>query len=426
MLERSGDPQGRRSFSLRAARQRCRAGFGVAPDSAGRRGVADNGTVPSAANPRATAAAPTPTGGARGPAAFSVGVSRPWLFAGLAALFLGLVAALLFSGAAAAREVSDPGALVRWGLPASKAVHNIALATVIGGLLFAVAILPRSLAGSRSKAKDAPEHPAFTRTLAVAGIAGVVWTLSAIAVLVLSYSDIAGQGISGDPEFTRSLVYFMTDIETGRAWLAVVVIAAVVTTALFGVRVPGRPGSDLGARPHRACTHRADRPLRQLGRPRRRHQLAWPPLGRCVGLGRRHHHAGTAFRRPGSRCVRLAVRRTPGYHRADAPAVLRAGGLRLHPCLRLRRDQFQHPPDVLERPPRLGLRAADPGQGSGDLRPRRHRPDAPALGHPAAGQPERRPVRAPRPLAARRRRNAGDGSDVGCRRRARPLRAASG
>jgi putative copper resistance protein D len=171
----------------------------------------------------------------RGAAAFSAGISRPWLFAGLTALFLGLVAALLFSGAAAVREVSDPGALVRWGLPASKAVHNIAQATVIGGLLFAVAILPRSLAGSRSKAKDAPEHPAFTRTLVVAGIAGVVWTLSAVAVLVLSYSDIAGQAISGDPEFTRSLVYFMTDIETGRAWLAVVVIAAVVTTALFGV-----------------------------------------------------------------------------------------------------------------------------------------------------------------------------------------------
>ena len=58
-------------------------------------------------------------------------------------------------------------------------------------------------------------------------------------MLVLGYADIAGQGISGDPEFTRSLVYFMTDIETGRAWLAVVIIAAVVTTALFGVRSRG-------------------------------------------------------------------------------------------------------------------------------------------------------------------------------------------
>jgi putative copper resistance protein D len=42
--------------------------------------------------------------------------------------------------------------------------------------------------------------------------------------------------VRGDDEFTRALVYFMTDIETGRAWLAVIIIAAVVTTALFGVR----------------------------------------------------------------------------------------------------------------------------------------------------------------------------------------------
>ena len=135
--------------------------------------------------------------------------------------------------------MSDPGALVRWGLPISKAVQNVSLATVIGGLIFAVGILPRNLSGRQSKAKDAPEHPAFTRALAVAAVAGVVWTLSAVSVLVLSYSDIAGQTISGDPEFTKSLVYFMTDIDTGRAWLAVVIIAAVATTALFGVRSRG-------------------------------------------------------------------------------------------------------------------------------------------------------------------------------------------
>nr|WP_256214472.1 cytochrome c oxidase assembly protein [Arthrobacter sp. ov118] len=161
------------------------------------------------------------------------------MFAGLAALFVGLVAALIFSGAAAAREVSDPGALVRWGLPVSKAIHNVAVATVIGGLIFAVGILPRNRSGSRAKEPDAPEHPAFARALAGAAAAGAVWTLSAIAVLVLGYADIAGQALSGDPEFTRSLVYFMTDLETGRAWLAVVIIAAVVTTALFGVRSRG-------------------------------------------------------------------------------------------------------------------------------------------------------------------------------------------
>jgi putative copper resistance protein D len=166
-------------------------------------------------------------------------VSKGWQLVGLLALFAGLTAALLFSGAAAARQVSDPGALVRWGLPVSKAIHNVSLATVIGGLIFAVGILPRTVGGSRTKNTEAPEHPAFSRALAIAAGAGAIWTLSAIAVLVLGYSDVAGQGLSGDPEFTRSLVYFMTDIETGRAWLTVIIIAALVTTALFGVRSLG-------------------------------------------------------------------------------------------------------------------------------------------------------------------------------------------
>lgn len=168
-----------------------------------------------------------------------MGISLPWQLAGLAVLFLVLAGALVFSGAAAARQVSDPGALVRWGLPFAKAIHNVSVAAVIGGLVFAVGILPKHIRSSRSREQDdadVPEHPAFTRALAVAAAAGAVWTLSAVAVLVFTYADVAGQGLSGDAEFTRSLVYFMTDIETGKAWLAVTIIAAVVTTALFGVR----------------------------------------------------------------------------------------------------------------------------------------------------------------------------------------------
>ena len=193
--------------------------------------------MPSAAKSRSAAPQPAPGKGASGLLAGALGISRPWQLAGLAALLLGLAAALLFSGAAAAREVSDPGGLVRWGLPISKAIHNVSLATVVGGLIFAVGILPRS--ASRRSKDDGPEHPAFSLALAVAAAAGAAWTLSAIAVLVLTYSDVAGQGISGDAEFTQALVYFMTDIETGRAWLTVTIIAAVVTTALFGVRSLG-------------------------------------------------------------------------------------------------------------------------------------------------------------------------------------------
>ncbi|MFC0458388.1 cytochrome c oxidase assembly protein [Arthrobacter liuii] len=205
--------------------------------------------VSSAAKPRSIPPQSDPGKGAAARDAGSGGIPVPWQLAGLAALFLGLAAALVFSGAAAVRSVADPGALVRWGLPISKAVHNVSLATVVGGLIFAVGILPKSLnaknLNGRVRDRDtprdsgAPEHPAFTRVLAVAAVAGAVWTLSAIAVLVLTYADVAGQGLSGDPAFTQALVYFMTDIETGRAWLAVIIIAAVVTTALFGVRSLG-------------------------------------------------------------------------------------------------------------------------------------------------------------------------------------------
>ena len=128
--------------------------------------------MPSAAKSRATLPQPSPTPGKTGVPGGAAGISRRWQFAGLAALFLGLAVALLFSGAAAAREVSDPGALIRWGLPISKAIHNVSLATVIGGLIFAVGILPRNAGGSRTKDSSAPEHPAFTRALAVAAGAG--------------------------------------------------------------------------------------------------------------------------------------------------------------------------------------------------------------------------------------------------------------
>ena len=150
-----------------------------------------------------------------------LGIPRSWQLAGLAALFLGLAAALLFSGAAVVRDVSDPGAMVRWGLPVSKAIHNVSLATVIGGLIFAAGILPPTIDRRRSKSRspeeNVPEHPAFARALAIAAAAGVAWTLSSIAVLVLTYADVAGQSVSGDAEFTRALVFFMTDIPTGRA-----------------------------------------------------------------------------------------------------------------------------------------------------------------------------------------------------------------
>ncbi len=120
--------------------------------------------MPSARSSATAPPSPVPKPGARGGTTVA-GISLPWQLAGLAVLFLTLAAALIFSGASAARQVSDPGELVRWGLPFAKAIHNVSVATVVGGLIFAVGILPKNLGGSRSREKDAdaPEHPAFAR-----------------------------------------------------------------------------------------------------------------------------------------------------------------------------------------------------------------------------------------------------------------------
>ncbi|MBP3042466.1 bifunctional copper resistance protein CopD/cytochrome c oxidase assembly protein [Arthrobacter jiangjiafuii] len=165
-------------------------------------------------------------------------VRNGWLAAAGAVMIMALSAGLLFSGAAAAQQLSDPGALTRWALPMAKAVQNGAMAAVIGALVFSVAILPKSLTLKRGRRIEAgePEHPAFARALTLAGAAAAVWTLSAVAVLLFTYSDVSGLPLSADATYTAGLGAFVTDFSTGRAWLAVSIIAAVVTTLAFGVR----------------------------------------------------------------------------------------------------------------------------------------------------------------------------------------------
>nr|WP_246018887.1 cytochrome c oxidase assembly protein [Arthrobacter crusticola] len=148
------------------------------------------------------------------------------------------MAALLFSGAAASRSLGDPGALTRWGLPFAKAANNLGAAGTIGALVFAVVILPRTLGGGRPGRTDSAraEHPAFTRALALASAAAVLWTLGALGVLVFTYSDAAGLPLSSGETFTQGLGSFITDFAAGRAWTITTIVAAVVATLTFGVR----------------------------------------------------------------------------------------------------------------------------------------------------------------------------------------------
>jgi putative copper resistance protein D len=166
------------------------------------------------------------------------GTSPGFLAAAGILVLLALLAALLFSGASADRQLGDPGALTRWGLPFAKVFNNLGAAGTIGALVFAVVILPRTLGAGRPGPGDGPrpEHPAFTRAMVLASAAAVLWTIGALGVMVFTYSDAAGLPLSSGEAFTQGLGGFLTDFAAGRAWLATTVIAAVVATLTFGVR----------------------------------------------------------------------------------------------------------------------------------------------------------------------------------------------
>ncbi|MHA7304506.1 cytochrome c oxidase assembly protein [Arthrobacter sp. TMN-49] len=177
---------------------------------------------------------------------FANGVRSRWWWLALVAAMAGVVGSLLWTGAAAVQQLADPGAFTRWGLPLVTTIHNLALSTVIGALLFAVVILPKDHKSHRphsgqqkadaAKRAQAPEHPAFTRAMTLAMAAGGVWTVSAIAVLVLTYSSISGLALAGTEEYSKMLVFFMTELPVGQAWLTITILAAVVTTLVIGVR----------------------------------------------------------------------------------------------------------------------------------------------------------------------------------------------
>lgn len=153
-----------------------------------------------------------------------------------------LSVSLIFSGAGAPREVLDPGTFVRWALPVALTLHHLMLAAVTGCLVFAAVIVPPRMQGPDPLSREGHReqillpHPVFTRTMTAASIASVVWSLSAVAVLVLTYSNLIGEPLSGGEEFTGQLAYFVTDITAGQAWLTVTVTAFVVSTLTFAVR----------------------------------------------------------------------------------------------------------------------------------------------------------------------------------------------
>ncbi len=140
----------------------------------------------------------------------------------LAVALVSLVAALRFGGGAAPGALSDPGAVVRWGLPVAKLLFDLGEAVTLGALVLAVIAFSR-------------EEPAYGAALDLAAGASAVWAVASLASSLFDYVSV-GATFSLDSRFGDGYADFLTSVSSGQAWLATTVIAAAITVLCFAVR----------------------------------------------------------------------------------------------------------------------------------------------------------------------------------------------
>jgi putative copper resistance protein D len=141
----------------------------------------------------------------------------------VAAGFVALIVALIFGGGADAPGFgTDPGALVRFGLPTAKLLVNLSTALTIGALVLACFALTSS-------------ERAYARALDIAAGAAAVWTVASLGASLLTFLSL-GVELSFDARFGESFSAFLTTVELGQAWLGTTLLAAAVTVLCFAVR----------------------------------------------------------------------------------------------------------------------------------------------------------------------------------------------
>ena len=132
------------------------------------------------------------------------------------------LAALAFGGASAPLALSDPGPLVRWGLPLGKLFVDLSAAGAIGALLLSLFAL-------------SPKKPEYAKALDVAAASAAIMTVASAVVTVLTASDATGTAI-GAAGFSDQFLQFVTQISLGQAWGITTLLAAAVTVLAFAVR----------------------------------------------------------------------------------------------------------------------------------------------------------------------------------------------
>jgi cytochrome c oxidase assembly factor CtaG/putative copper export protein len=170
-----------------------------------------------------------------------------WALGALPAALLAVVAGLVVTGAATASPLFDPGPLVRWGLPIVTVLTHAGGALTVGAFALCALALPAPPGRPASRAVTAGSRPvrpsrttpvdgrAWSRSARVGAIASVVWALSQLVHLILTYASVVGS--LGGPGFGAQLQQFATEIELGRNLMWATLLTALV--ALLAAAVAG-------------------------------------------------------------------------------------------------------------------------------------------------------------------------------------------
>jgi len=147
-----------------------------------------------------------------------------WAIAVTLTTFGVLVAALVAGGGmeGPVPGIATPGAGTMWGLPVARALLTISSVVTVGFVLIAAIMPARSSDGELSR--DA------LVAMRLASIASLGWVLSAIAVHLLTLSDLSGVPL---PDALRGEAFFTytSSIVQGQAYVAVIVLAFAIAPA---------------------------------------------------------------------------------------------------------------------------------------------------------------------------------------------------
>jgi len=153
----------------------------------------------------------------------------PWGVIGVVSLataaLIAVLIGLVIGGGAEAPLLTDPGAIVRYGLPLAELAGMLGASGAIGALLLAVLALT-------------PGRPEHDRALDVAAASAAIWTLASAAAGFFTFLAAYVEPVTLDDRFGRLIAAYLGTTDLGQAWLATTLMAATVTVLCFAVRHP--------------------------------------------------------------------------------------------------------------------------------------------------------------------------------------------